>query len=113
MMLLISYLLKRKEKNFLLNFAIHRHDERGRYIWYQIRFDPRLGIHYGCFKYCRRVGCFTFDLRFYCHWGVLVCVLKGFNELRFPFVFGGVLPLRIGTIMSCVFFIVFSVFATV
>jgi hypothetical protein len=48
-----------------------------------------------------------------CVWGVWVCVLKGFNELRFPFVFGGILPLRIGTVMSCVFFIVFGVFATV
>jgi hypothetical protein len=26
-MLLISYLLKRKKKKFLLNFAIHRHNE--------------------------------------------------------------------------------------
>jgi len=98
-MLLNSYLLKRKqkEKNLLLYFAIHRRNEGVVTYGIRARFDPRLGVHYGCFNYRRRVGRFTFDLRI---GTVMSCV--------FP-LFLAYLPLYSGTAMSCAIHFVLGV----
>jgi hypothetical protein len=49
-MLLISYLLKRKKENFLLNFAIHRHNEgvvTGNTMYHKARQCLGIGLGLG------------------------------------------------------------------
>ena len=93
--MLISYLLKRKRKFFLLYFAIHRHNEG--VVTYGIRAGSTRDLGFitdvlntvGVLGILDLICVFTVI-------GAFGCVLKGFNKLCLPFVFGGVLPLCIG-----------------
>ena len=89
------FVKKKKEKNFLLNFVIHRHNEG--VVTYGIRAGSTRDLGFttdvlntiGMLGVLHLICVFTVI-------GAFGCVLKGFNKLCLPFVFGGVLPLCIG-----------------